>query len=79
MGHFSGYFEGASTFLTLKFARKKKIISRIFKISGALIVIKARNLAHFRAECRISDRGPGRFQYFFSRIFFYFFFTSEVW
>jgi hypothetical protein len=38
MGHFSGYFEGASTFLTPK-NPQKKIISRIFKISGALIVI----------------------------------------
>jgi hypothetical protein len=55
MGHFSGYFEGASTFLTpklkslgplkisLEMAQKaicpqKKIISRMFKISGALIV-----------------------------------------
>jgi hypothetical protein len=49
MGHFSGYFEGASTFLTLKIVPRcardnlevcpqKKIISRIFKISGALIV-----------------------------------------
>jgi hypothetical protein len=35
MGHFSGYFEEASTFLPTK-----KIISRIFKISGALIVNK---------------------------------------
>jgi hypothetical protein len=50
LGHFSGYFEGASTFLTpleisLEMAHyvvcpQKKIISRIFKISGALIVIR---------------------------------------
>jgi hypothetical protein len=67
MGHFSGYFEVASTFLTPKLplaalgtirgqkslgpleislemahnvvCPQKKIISRIFKISGALIVI----------------------------------------
>jgi hypothetical protein len=60
MGHFSGYFEGAKTFLTPKLSRaqrgailgskkslemahyvvcpQKKIISRIFKTSGALIV-----------------------------------------
>jgi hypothetical protein len=57
MGHFSGFFEGASTFLTQFRGQKslgpleislekahyvvcpqKKIISRIFKISGALIV-----------------------------------------
>jgi hypothetical protein len=39
MGHFKGYFEGASTFLTPKLPAQKKLISRIFKISGALIVI----------------------------------------
>ena len=48
MGHFSGYFEGAKTFWTPKLSRaahyvvcpQKKIKSRIFKISGALIVIR---------------------------------------
>jgi hypothetical protein len=69
MGHFSGYFEGASTFLTPKFrgqkslspleislemahyvvCPQKKIISRIFKISGALIV-KADHLVRERLE-----------------------------
>jgi hypothetical protein len=65
MGHFSGYFEGASTFLTPKLSMRdgqfrgrksvgplkislemahkvicpqQKIISRIFKISGTLLV-----------------------------------------
>jgi hypothetical protein len=48
MGHFSGYLEGASTFLTplkisLEMAHKvifpQKILSCIFKISGTLIVV----------------------------------------
>jgi hypothetical protein len=52
MGHFSGYFEGAKTFLTPKLSLEmahyvvcpqKKIISRIFKISGAIIVILPEN------------------------------------
>jgi hypothetical protein len=70
MGHFSGYFEGASTFLTHELSLTalwtikskkswppqnilrngpqsnlpaKKIISRILKISGTLIVIRKRN------------------------------------
>ncbi len=34
MSHFSGHFEGASTFLT----HQKKIISRSFLNSGTLIV-----------------------------------------
>jgi hypothetical protein len=34
LSHFSGHFEGASTFLT----RKKKIMSRSFLNSGTLIV-----------------------------------------
>jgi hypothetical protein len=50
MGHFKGYFEGAKTFLIPKLSlaalgtilgskkSEKKIISGIFKISGALIV-----------------------------------------
>jgi hypothetical protein len=45
MGQFSGFFEGAETFLTPKlscpimsFAHKKNIISRTFQISGTLIV-----------------------------------------
>jgi hypothetical protein len=72
MGHFSGYFEGASTFLTPKLRSEgqfrgqkslgpleislemahyvvcpqKKIISRIFKISGALIVIRPSKNIH---------------------------------
>ncbi len=41
MGHFSGYFEGASTFLT-----PQKLISRIFKISGTLIVNLSLLIAH---------------------------------
>jgi hypothetical protein len=47
MDHFSGYFDGTSTFLTTKnilemthkVISRKKIISNIFKISDALIVI----------------------------------------
>jgi hypothetical protein len=50
MGHFAGFFEGASTFLTPKltypkkcpiicFATDIKIISRTFKIRGALIFL----------------------------------------
>ena len=51
MGHFSGYFKGASTFLTpklsLEMAHKvivpqKKIMSRSFLNSGTLIVIMYR-------------------------------------
>ncbi len=46
MSHFSGHFEGASTFLTPKlsrarFSHQKKIISRSFLNSGTLIVIKS--------------------------------------
>jgi hypothetical protein len=43
MGHFEGYFEGPRLFWPSKLSRalfaRKKIISRIFKISGALTVI----------------------------------------
>jgi hypothetical protein len=53
LSHFSGHFEGASTFLTpklsLETAQKvivpqKKIMSRIFLNSGTLIVIQERIL-----------------------------------
>ncbi len=88
MGHFSGYFEGASTFLTLKIvpsaARdnlgvkkvlapheislemahyvvcpQKKIISRIFKISGASIVTAATREFTSTSHCKISLRCVG--------------------
>jgi hypothetical protein len=78
MGHFSGYFEGASTFLTPKLSRAqgqkslgplkislemahkvicppKKIISRIFKISGTLIVISFRSVTK-ESKARIAPR-----------------------
>jgi hypothetical protein len=41
MGHFEGYFEGARLFWPsiLSLVQQKKIISRIFKISGTLIAV----------------------------------------